>query len=177
MGPSYKHVLEPLPGCPFAVKLTIWGRHARHQAQLSPQNNQFWTVDLYHLVSLSYPYFKSDRKQDERPGKRNARMLREMGRGSHPVPGGQRLYGNTRIGGVSRRQCLHMVRATTGAFWTYKLNHLGVYYHAGINPEIFVLKLCCQQSKPGIRLPAKLQQAWGTWAPTAVFQQPFGSAS
>lgn len=168
MGPSCKHVLGPLPGYPFAVKLTIWGRHARHRAQLSPQNDRFWTVDSYHLVSLSYPSSKSDGKQDARPGNRSGRMLREMGPGSLPVPGGQRLQGSTRSGGASRTRCLHAATATAGAFRAYKLNHLSVYYYAGLNPGFFVLKLCCPQSKPGIRLPARPRQAWGARAPTAI---------
>lgn len=122
MEPSRKRVLKPLPGYRFAVKLTILGRHARDQAQLSPQSNQFWTVDSYHLAILSYPYFKSDGKQDEWLGNRSERMLREMGPGSHTVPSGQKLCGNTRSGWASRTWCLHVVRATAGAFWTYKLN-------------------------------------------------------
>lgn len=57
----------------------------------------------------------------------------------------------TRSWGMSRT-CLHMVRATGRALWPYSLNRLGMYYHAQLNPDIFALKLFCQQSKSGHKI-------------------------
>lgn len=85
----------------------------------------------------------------------------------HTVSRRQRLYENTRNWGTSRT-CLHRVRA----FRTYILNHLSVYYHAQLNPHTCALKLFCQQSKPGIRLPAGLWQVWGHGHPQLHLSSP-----
>lgn len=61
---------------------------------------------------------------------------------------GQRLHKTPlRSWGMSRT-CLDIVRAAT-EFWTHSLNHLAMYYHAQLNPDILALKLFCQHSKPG----------------------------
>jgi len=52
-GPSCRRALGPLPGYAFAGKLTIQGRHVRHQAPPSPQNNLFEL--LIHITFSACP--------------------------------------------------------------------------------------------------------------------------
>lgn len=143
--------LGQFQGHPSAVKLTIQGRHSRHQARLPPQNSQFETVDSHHLFRLSNPYFKGDRKQEiqrEDP-KRN-------GTWEHGVSRGQRLYENWELRNEQDMPTHGQSHCCSTLYLQPELPWCALPCSA--KPDISALKLFCQQSKPGIRLPAGLWQ-------------------